>query len=113
MDFDLALSRQASKALLLKRSLRSFTRFPAARSYLTASMIDVYNIWLYGVYRVLRFLLVCIKKTFGINNIIALYFYISRYFSVAAATKLVRDLASISSSLVSVHLSDGEGRNYE
>jgi len=46
MDFDLALSRQASKALLLKRSLRSFTRFPAARSYLTASMIDVYNIWL-------------------------------------------------------------------
>lgn len=41
--------------------------FKAARSYLTASMIDVYNIWLYGVYRVLRFLLVCIKKTFGIK----------------------------------------------
>ena len=53
MDFDLALSRQASKALLLKRSLRSFTRFPAARSYLTASMIDVYNIWLYGGLNVL------------------------------------------------------------
>ncbi|KAK4729328.1 hypothetical protein R3W88_022316 [Solanum pinnatisectum] len=62
MDFDLALSRQASKALLLKRLLRSFTRFPAARSYLTSSMIDVYNIWLYGVYRVIKFLLVCIKN---------------------------------------------------
>ncbi|KAH0704764.1 hypothetical protein KY285_019042 [Solanum tuberosum] len=41
-----SLLQGASKALLLKRSLRSFTRFPAARSYLTASMIDVYNIWL-------------------------------------------------------------------
>ncbi|KAH0710494.1 hypothetical protein KY284_011921 [Solanum tuberosum] len=41
MDFDLALSRQASKALLLKRSLRSFTRFPAARSYLTANRVKV------------------------------------------------------------------------